>query len=119
MKQYPKTWEPIWVESEPTLKSIKHGYAQKMSLYGLTKEQFLNLAEKQDYLCAICNASALDRPYQLAVDHDWETNEIRGLLCNSCNVALGHMNDDPSKLRNAADYLEKPKTGLYVKQTFV
>lgn len=41
------------------------------------------------------------------IDHDHETDEVRGLLCQTCNWGLGHFHDDPQLLREAADYLEK------------
>ena len=44
-----------------------------------------------------------DKP--LYVDHCHQTKAIRGLLCHKCNIALGHMNDDPEQLERAANYL--------------
>lgn len=35
---------------------------------------------------------------------------VRGLLCASCNVALGQMRDDPTRIRGLADYLEAHPT---------
>ena len=43
----------------------------------------------------------------LYVDHCHETKKIRGLLCHQCNVALGHMNDDPQRLEKAISYLKE------------
>ncbi|WP_239404490.1 endonuclease domain-containing protein [Frankia sp. Cj3] len=46
--------------------------------------------------CAICKANfeiAVDAKW--AVDHDHATGNVRGVLCQSCNIALGHMYDDP------------------------
>ena len=41
------------------------------------------------------------------MDHNHETNEFRGWLCNTCNSALGWLNDDINRVRRAVDYLEK------------
>jgi hypothetical protein len=41
------------------------------------------------------------------VDHDHGTGAIRGLLCSSCNQALGQMKERPELLRAAAEYLER------------
>lgn len=42
----------------------------------------------------------------LSVDHDHETGEVRGLLCNLCNTGLGKFKEDPSLLTKAASYLK-------------
>lgn len=41
----------------------------------------------------------------MKVDHDHKTNEIRGILCNKCNVGLGLFMDDPDLLEFARIYL--------------
>ena len=53
--------------------------------------------------CQICGSVEW-----LAVDHDHETQTLRGVLCYQCNVALGFMGDDPDRMRRAAAYIEKP-----------
>jgi hypothetical protein len=42
----------------------------------------------------------------LCVDHSHVTGKVRGLLCHSCNVGLGHFKDDPRFTRSATEYLE-------------
>ncbi len=77
--------------------------------FGWSLEDYSRVLESQDGGCSICRASTPDktgiRKY-FFVDHDHETNEIRGLLCHLCNFGLGCYLDDPSKLRIAALYLE-------------
>lgn len=68
--------------------------------YEIADGQFDDLFKKQNGLCAICNSKE-----KLVVDHDHKTGEVRGLLCNNCNIALGIMKDSPDILRAAFHYL--------------
>lgn len=83
--------------------------AFRLSLYGLTPEQFDEMAAAQDHRCPICGGAGeetVDNRPLLVVDHDHETNQVRALLCSPCNVVLSMAHDDPKRLRAAADYLE-------------
>jgi hypothetical protein len=57
-------------------------------------------------LCAICE-SPLTGGYKVHIDHDHDTNIVRGILCKSCNNGIGFLKDSPAILRKAAIYLEK------------
>ena len=46
----------------------------------------------------------------LCVDHHHFTNEVRGLLCQRCNRAIGLLGDDPTVIRSAINYLTKEVT---------
>lgn len=72
--------------------------------YGITWEEYENLLIKQNEVCAICEKPCSVNS-RLSVDHS--NNGVRGLLCFSCNVAIGKLNHDPSLLRKAASYLEE------------
>jgi hypothetical protein len=41
------------------------------------------------------------------VDHDEETNKVRGLLCRHCNQGIGLLRHSQDNLRRAVAYLEK------------
>lgn len=83
------------------------------SKYGITPEQYQELANQQNWRCAICNETGSQRSggqraknsERLFVDHDHVTEEVRGLLCHRCNVAVGLMCDDPQRLERAAKYI--------------
>lgn len=66
-------------------------------------DEFKQMDSAHAGLCAIC-----DRPSKknLAVDHDHLTGQIRGLLCLSCNVRLGHL-DDVDWLEKAMSYKQR------------
>lgn len=79
--------------------------------YGMTLEQFEEMWHSQGGKCANpgCDFTALldmaDRRQALEVDHDHATGKVRALLCPPCNRALGHVNDDPSKLTGLIAYI--------------
>lgn len=75
--------------------------------YGITKADFDQMWEEQAGECAICfNTLTLElRGY--AIDHNHETGEVRGLLCNRCNTGLGLFRDNPSYLASAEVYLRE------------
>jgi hypothetical protein len=79
--------------------------------YGITVEQFEELKRRQGGVCAICGQpETLVRQgglCELTIDHDHETGQIRGLLCNNCNRAIGLLKDNTQVLRSAAAYLER------------
>lgn len=87
------------------------------SKYGITLEEYEERYEAQGGLCAICRrpqaaprkkpGKAVRRPApRLAVDHNHDTGQVRGLLCANCNHKLIGRWKDPAVLRAAADYLE-------------
>jgi hypothetical protein len=72
--------------------------------YGVTEEQYRALLMAQDGRCAICGR--LPRNRRLAVDHDHNTGEVRGLLCYTCNhFVLRYVEGDPIASHNAAVYI--------------
>jgi|ERR1035437_8558034 hypothetical protein len=76
-------------------------WRQDLRRYGLTPETFGDLLIAQSGLCACCEDQLL-RPH---VDHDHETKRVRGLLCNWCNLMVGHAREDPGRLAAGIRYL--------------
>src|SRR2546426_11979458 len=71
----------------------------------LTEDEYVAMLEAQGGVCAICKEKP--RRSRLAVDHIQGTDEVRGLLCNLCNPALGLFKDDPDRLEAAIKYLKR------------
>lgn len=93
----------------PYCKPCQRAYGTERRLklnFGITWDEYDLMLACQDGRCAICGGKP--RKYNLSVDHDHKTGEIRGLLCSRCNhKLLGSANDDPARLRRAANYLEE------------
>ena len=62
------------------------------------------MLEKQENKCAICRKVFDDRKHT-HVDHNHTTGKVRALLCNQCNLAVGHLQDDPTLCFAAGAYL--------------
>lgn len=84
--------------------------------FGLSLAELVTMAAEQDGKCAICltpprkRHSRSDKTQDFCIDHDHETGKPRGLLCDSCNRAIGLLGDSPERLRAAAAYLERHRS---------
>jgi hypothetical protein len=74
--------------------------------YGITIEEYNDLFLKQGGKCAICSKHQSEFKIALAVDHNHETKEIRGLLCFNCNMGIGRLQDSIELLKQAIVYLK-------------
>lgn len=97
----------IWQRKNPESKR-KHVLK---SQYGLAIEEYERMYEAQNGLCAICGQAetTIDprtkKIRKLAIDHDHETGNVRGLLCSNCNKGIGCLQDSVSILQLAINYL--------------
>lgn len=74
--------------------------------YGITADEFDDLLVEQDGVCAICRKDCVTGD-RLSIDHDHDTDQVRGLLCRRCNAGLGHFDDNPDLVATALSYLMK------------
>lgn len=77
--------------------------------YGIDLKHYEKLFEQQNGQCKICGTKKPGRKgvKRFAVDHCHKTNKIRGLLCMSCNTAIGLLNENPVLFDAAKQYLEE------------
>ncbi|MEH0442944.1 MULTISPECIES: endonuclease VII domain-containing protein [unclassified Streptomyces] len=78
--------------------------------YGLSPAELDAMVAEQQGICCICLAAPAEH-----VDHCHNTGRVRGVLCFSCNAALGQFKDRPDAIRRAAAYVE----GIAWKPTLV
>jgi len=106
-------WQKEDKERDPIKYKKKYRRENLLRRYGLTVDTYNLLYAKHDGKCGICNKeeSALSyltgRPQRLAIDHDHATGKVRGLLCFSCNRALGYFKDNSILLQSAIRYLKE------------
>lgn len=79
---------------------------RRRRVYKIEPEEYDALTEKQDGKCAGCLTplEELD-PFHIHIDHCHDSGDVRGMLCSSCNLLLGHAKDDPDILLRLAEYI--------------
>lgn len=75
--------------------------------FNLSLENYNKIFQQQNGRCCICGKHQTELKKKLAVDHDHKTYTIRGLLCPTCNCAIGLFKDDVELLKSAINYLER------------
>ena len=82
-----------------------NSWYRKERTYGLNKEKWMALYNSQSGKCKICGCGVEVYGRATATDHDHETGEVRGILCNVCNSALGKLGDNEEGLLHALKYV--------------
>jgi len=90
---------------------------KRMYRYKITNKQYNQLLLDQNNSCKTCkiefnSTSKYTKPH---IDHDHECCEgsmscgkcVRGILCGSCNVLFGRVNDNIQTLQNMINYLKE------------
>lgn len=76
---------------------------------GISKEQKNELLIKQNHGCKICHKKIYflfsnESSNCLYVDHCHKTNEVRGLLCASCNSGIGKFKENLNLMQKAIEW---------------
>lgn len=109
-----KKYKQYQIDNQEKYKRLNRNNHLKKK-YGLTFEDLEKMLRDQDNKCAICgkelflHGASVDYNKIARVDHDHKTGEIRGLLCDSCNIGLGKFRDNTDYLLSAISYLNKNK----------
>lgn len=95
-----------WQKRNPEIVKKKRR-ERTLAVYGLSPDEFLTLLARQNFKCKICQESIGSRAH---IDHDHETNRIRGCLCTQCNVGLGMFKESKDLLAKAITYIAANET---------
>lgn len=75
--------------------------------YDLTFDQYNMILKNQKFCCGICKKKYEPNDQKFHIDHNHDTNTVRGVLCRSCNHLLGCAKDSTDILYKAIRYLKK------------
>ena len=79
------------------------------SKYGITMDEYNQMYNKQKGSCRMCGVHQSQIKKTLCVDHNHETGEVRELLCDKCNKALGLLDESIEIFEAGIDYLRRHK----------
>lgn len=99
-----------WARNNAT----KVAKAKQLSRYSITHELYEDLLQAQGGGCALCKRKE-NSGISFCVDHDHSCCPggkscgmcVRGLLCSSCNRALGKFGDDANGILNLLEYIDR------------
>jgi len=94
-----KTWPSLKRSAQKSTDRIRFKQT------GCTPEMYDKKYTEQEGCCKICKRHRDEFKASLAADHCHKTGKIRGLLCASCNRALGLFRDNTESLMEAIKYL--------------
>jgi hypothetical protein len=80
--------------------------------YGIPVDQIKHMRSECKDLCMSCGEPEPGKK-RLAVDHCHATGVVRGLLCSRCNTALGLLQDNSTRLRKLAIYIDTYREGYH------
>ncbi len=77
-------------------------FFSRLRWYGTNADRVIKLILWQHGVCAICKRRKLQ-----VFDHSHTTGWFRGILCQSCNLLIGHAREDIEVLKAAIEYLQR------------
>ena len=83
--------------------------SNKRRKYGMDDSAIIAMLASQGNGCPICLKPIVfgERKNNFHIDHDHQTGEVRGILCETCNPGLGKFDDDPARVAMGIEYLKR------------
>jgi hypothetical protein len=86
-------------------KALAAAWEKNITKFGMTIDEYYALEKKQNGRCAICKTDRPGGRGRWHIDHNHETGQVRGLLCQKCNMGLGLLEHNYERLVRAHQYL--------------
>ena len=93
-----------WAKNNPDKVAVHRRKRNLKTKYGISVEEYDQMFKQQNGVCFICSSPPTHR--RLNVDHNHTTGQVRKLLCDKCNMALGLLEEDTNRLEKVRRYLE-------------
>lgn len=87
-------------------KTAHENKLKRLTLYGLTPEDYELMVFEQNNKCPICR----EEMAQPQIDYDPATGELRALLCSDCRSGLTLFKNDPDLIYRLSAYLDAYKS---------
>jgi len=123
IKKYSKDWREENADYQKYQKDWreknadhKKRYAKKYHIerkYNISWEEYQEMLSKTNGVCPLClNEFILTegqgcRKNMPVLDHCHKTGVNRGIICQSCNLTIGKVNEDVETLQRMVEYLRK------------
>lgn len=96
------------ITKRPSCKSCR----KKKDGKKIPSEQILEWGKRKPskneiFECPICNKKSIVGISKHVLDHNHQTGDVRGYICESCNTGIGRFDDDIEILKNAIKWLEE------------
>ena len=75
--------------------------------YGMTVEEKVEMMDAQDNQCACCGIEFGTHRTKPVVDHCHESGDVREILCDRCNVALGILGESIPLAEQLIAYIKR------------
>jgi hypothetical protein len=104
-----KQYNPTGAKNNAERKQRDHYFrmASIKTSYGLTEVDFQDMMNQQKGCCEICSKDFSELSTRASIDHDHDTNKVRGLLCPRCNTLLGTIESNEDLLHKVVEYKDK------------
>lgn len=103
-RQKSRQYSKKWVANNPEQRKV-FTRRSRIRAYGISPERYEEMLKAQGNGCEICGNK---NKRAMAIDHCHKTGKVRGLLCDPCNLSLGHIERE-GFLEKATKYLAKYK----------
>ncbi|MYC74971.1 hypothetical protein F4X10_04255 [Candidatus Poribacteria bacterium] len=68
-----------------------------------------------EFYCIVCDSTIIvEKNRDVNLDHNHETGEIRGWICNRCNTGIGNLRENPSILERAIRWLKGTLLSIFL-----